>query len=73
MAPKRSMCGWKKGKVTRESCWKEMALTWALKVTWDLEEGTYGKEGPGRQESMPWIAEVASLTALLGRRPEQPQ
>lgn len=25
-----------------------------------FEEGTYGREGPGRQESMPWIAEVTS-------------
>jgi hypothetical protein len=44
-----------------------------LKVTRALEEGTCSREGPGMQESMPWVARVTSLSALLGMRLEQPR
>lgn len=52
------------GKGHKGSCWEEMSLKWALRVTWDLDQGNSSRESPGRQENVSWIA------ALWGRRLE---
>lgn len=58
-----SVCGWKKGKVTRESGRKETALKWALKVTRGLEEGTHSRDGRRRACMWHW---TLALRAGMG-------